>query len=68
MYNWNLFAKLKVFLRQILFHSAIAEAIQMRMSAEQVPFLDTVATRYLKLFTASSLWVFMLVSALMSEY
>ena len=55
--------------RQVLLSLAIAviaEAILMRTSAEQVPFLHRVAPRYLKLVTYSNLWPFMLISALMS--
>ena len=47
----NLLAKLTVLHRQILFSlaiAAIAEAILMRTSAEQVPSLHRVAPRYLK--------------------
>ena len=40
---------------QILFHMAIAEAIQMQISAEQVLTLHRVASRYLKLVTSSNL-------------
>ena len=54
--------------RQILFKvaiAAIAGAILVRMSAEQVPSLHRVAPRYLKLVTSSSFWPFMLIFALM---
>ena len=50
---------------QILFHLAIAEAILMQTSAEQVPSLHRVAPRYLKLVTSSNFIPFMLISALM---
>ena len=56
------------FARQILFGlaiAAIAEAILMRISDEQVPFLQRVAPRYLKLVTSSNFRPFMLLSALM---
>ena len=48
----NLLAKLVVLLQQILFTlatAAIAEAILMLISAEQVPSLHRVASSYLKL-------------------
>ena len=54
--------------RQILFSlaiAAIAEAILMRISAEQVPSLHRVTPRYSKLVTSSNFWPFMLISALM---
>ena len=55
--------------RQVLFSlaiAAIAEAILMQISPEQVPSLHRVAPRYLKLVTASNFWLFMLIiSALM---
>ena len=53
----NLLAKLMVVHRQILFSLAIAaisEAILMRTSAEQVPFLHWVAPRYLQLVISSN--------------
>ena len=65
---YNLFAKLMVLLRKILFNlaiAAVAEAILMRISAEQVPSLHRVAPRFLKLVTSSNVWRFMLISALM---
>ena len=52
----NLLAKLMVFHCQILFSlviAAIAEAILMRTSAEQVPSLHRVAPMYFKLVTFS---------------
>ena len=64
----TLLTKLMVLLFQILFSltiAAIAEAILIRTSTEQVPFLHRVAPRYLKLVTYSNLWPFMLISALM---
>ena len=67
-YNLNLLVKLMVLLHQILFNpavAAIAEAILMQISPEQVPFLQRVAPRYLKLVTSSNFWPFMLISALM---
>ena len=67
-YNLNLLVKLMVLLHQILFNLAIAviaEAILMQISPEQVPFLQRVAPRYLKLITSSNFWPFMLISALM---
>ena len=63
-YSLNLLAKLMVLHRQILLSlaiAAIAEAILMRTSAEQVPFLHKVAPRYLKLVTSSNLWPVMLI-------
>ena len=45
--------------------AAIAKAILMRTSAEQVLSLHGVAPRYLKLVTSSNFWQFMLISALM---
>ena len=68
LYKLNLIAKLIVVLFRFLFNLAIAaivEAILMRISAEQVPFLHGVAPWYLKLVTFSSFWLFMLTSALM---
>ena len=53
----NLLVKLMVLHRQILFSlatAAIAAAILMQTSAEQVPSLHRVAPRYLKLVTSSS--------------
>ena len=55
-------------LRQILFNLAIAviaDAIPMRISAEQVPSLYRVAPRYLKLLISSNFWPFILIYALM---
>ena len=66
-YNLNLLERLMVLLRQILFNlaiAAIAEAILMQISAEQVPSLHGVVPRYLKLIF-SNFWLFMLMSALM---
>ena len=68
LYNLSLLAKLMVLQRQILFNlaiAAIADAILMRISAEQVPSLHRVAPRYLKLITFSNFLTFMLMSALM---
>ena len=65
LYSLNLLAKLMVLHRKILFSLAIAEAILMRASAEQGPFLHRVALRYLKLTTSSNFRPFMLTSALM---
>ena len=56
-YNLNLLERLMVLLRQILFNlaiAAIAEAILMQISAEQVPSLHRVAPRCLKLVTSSN--------------
>ena len=39
--------------------AAIAEAILMRISAEQVPSLHRVSSRYLKLVTSFDFWPFM---------
>ena len=67
MYNLNLLAKLMVLLCQILFNlatGAIAEAILMQFSAQQVLSLHRVAASYLKLVTFSSIWPFMLIPAL----
>ena len=64
----NLLAKLMVLNRQILFSlaiAAVAEAILMRTSAEQVPSLHMVAARYLKLATSSAFLPLMLIRALM---
>ena len=65
LYILNLLAKLVLLLHQILFNLAIAEALLMRTSAEQVPSLHRVAQRYLKLVTCSNFWPFMLIFALM---
>ena len=68
MYSLNLLTKVKVLHRPILFSlaiAAIAEAILMRTSAEQVPSLHKVAPRYWKLVASSNFWPFMLISALM---
>ena len=57
MYSLNLLVKLMVLLRQILFSlaiAAIAEAILMWISAQQVPSLYSVAPRYWKLVTHSN--------------
>ena len=54
--------------RQILFSlaiAAIAEAILMWASAKQVPSLQRVVPRYMKLVTSSNFWPFALISALM---
>ena len=64
----NLLAKMMVLRRQILFSlaiAAIAEAILVWTSAEQVPSLHRVAPRYWKLATSSNYWPFKLISALM---
>ena len=50
--------------RQILFNVAIAEAILMRTSAEQVLSLHRIAPIHLKLVTSSDFWPFMLIFAL----
>ena len=50
---------------QILFSLAIAEAILMQTSAEQVPSLYRVGPRYFKLVTSSNFLPCMLISALM---
>ena len=55
-------------LHQIVFNpaiAAIAEAILMRTSAEQLPSLHRAAPRYFKLVTFSNFGPFMLISALM---
>ena len=60
------FYKLSMLLRQILINlaiAAIAEAILLRISAEQVPSLHRIAPRYLRLVTASNFWPFMQNSA-----
>ena len=54
-----------VLLCQILFNLAIAEAILIRISAEQVSSLHRAAPKYLKLITFCSFCLLMLVSALM---
>ena len=56
----NLLEKLMVSHHQILLSLAIAEAILMRTSAEQVPSLHRVPPRYFKLVTPSNFWPFML--------
>ena len=56
-------AKLMVLHHQILFSLAIAaitEAILMQISAEQVPSLHRVASRYLKLVASSNFWLLLL--------
>ena len=56
----NLLVKVMTLHCQILFSlttAAIAEAILMRTSAEQLPFLHRVAPRYLKLVTSSNYWL-----------
>ena len=56
-----------VFHHQILFNLAIAEAILMQISAEQVPSLHSVAHRYLKkLVTSSNFGLHILIFALLS--
>ena len=57
LYNLDLFAKLMVLHHKILFSlasAAIAEAILMQISAEQVSSLHRIAPRYLKLVTSST--------------
>ena len=54
-----------VLLHQILFNLAIAEVNLMWISAQHVPSLHRVESRYLKLITSSSCRPFMLISALM---
>ena len=54
LYSLNLLAMLMALHHQILFRLAIAEAILMSTSAEQVPSLHRVAPRYLKLVTSSN--------------
>ena len=66
--NLNVLARLMVLHRRIPFNvsiAAFAQAIPMRISAEQVPSLHMVASRYFKLVTSSDFWTFMLISALM---
>ena len=68
LYSLNLLVKV-VLLCQILFNLAIAsvaEAVLMPIFAKQVPFLDRVAPKYLKLITSSNFWLFMLISTLIS--
>ena len=68
LYSLNLLAKLIVLHRQILFSltiATIAEAILIRVSAEQVPSLHRVSPRYLKLVTCFNLCLAVLISALM---
>ena len=55
-----------VLLRQIPFNLVIADAILMRISAEQVPSVHSVASRYWRLVISSNIWTFKLMSALMS--
>ena len=57
LYSLNLLAELMVLHRKILFSlasAAIAEAILMPTSAQQVPSLHRVAPRYLILVTSSN--------------
>ena len=66
-YNLNLLAMLMVLVRQILYNQAIAalaEAILMRISAEQLPSLHRVAPGCLKRVTSSYFWGFMLIFVL----
>ena len=68
LYSMNVLAKLMVLHRQILFNQAIvaiAEAILMRTSAEQMPSLYRVAPGYLKRVKSSIFRPFMQISALM---
>ena len=68
LYSLNLLAKLMALHRQILFSlaiAAIAEAILIRTSAEQVPSLHKVVPGYLNLVTSSNFWPFTLISALL---
>ena len=68
LYSLNLLAKLMVLHREILLSlaiAAIAEAILIQTSDEQVQSLHRVAPRCLKLDTSSNFWPFMLISALM---
>ena len=53
---------------QVLFNlatAATAEAILLWISAEQVPSLQRIAPRYLKLVTSSNFWPFMQISAML---
>ena len=62
---YSLLAKLMVlYARFCLAIAAIAEAILMRISDEQVPFLQRVAPRYLKLVTSSNFRQLMLIFVL----
>ena len=65
LHSLNLIEKLMVLYRQILFNLAIAEAILLRISAQQVPPLHRVAPKYLRLVTSSNFWPFTLISAQM---
>ena len=68
LYNLNLLAKLLILHSKILLNlaiAAIAEAIVIRISAEQVPSLYGVAPRYMKLVTFSNFWLFILIAALL---
>ena len=67
MYSLTVLAKLMMLHCQSLLSLAIAEAILMLTSAEQVPSLHRVAPRYLKLVTFSNFWLFILISALQSS-
>ena len=62
LYNLTLLAKLMALLHHVLFNlaiAAIAKAIMMRISAQQVPSLHRVVPGYLKLVTSSNFWPFM---------
>ena len=64
----DLIVKLMVLFRHTLFSLAIAanaEAIRMRISAEQVSSFHRIAPRYVNLVTSSNFWPFMLISARM---
>ena len=54
LYNLNLIVKLIVLHCQFLFNLALVEAVLMRTSAQQVPSLNRVDSRYLKLVTSSN--------------
>ena len=61
LYSFILLAKLMVLLRQILFTQAIAvtaEAILMRVSAEQMPSLHRIAPKDFMLVTSPNLQMF----------
>ena len=65
MYSMNSLAKLMVLHCQIRYLLAIAEAILMQTSTEQVPSLHMGAPRYLKLVKSSNFWLFMIIFAMM---
>ena len=65
LYNLDMFAKLMVLLRQIMFKSGHCWGNVMWIFAEKVPPLHRVAPRNLEPVTSYNWWPFLVISALM---